>query len=355
MELSIGEIIYKLRKERGITQEVLAKAVGVSVAAVSKWESKNSYPDITILPSIARYFNTTIDKLLSYEIEISNEKVIDIIKECSSLFEKDSIKNAMKVCESYIRQYPNSMFLKFRIGYLYMMSISSLSSEDEANDMLNRSIDLLEESSESEELEISETSKCILSSLYIMKNEFEKAEEVVLSLPKVSIDRDDMLIGIYINQGRLDDAKEILKNLTYKRVNSVLTCLNYYTTIYLKEDISKAKEILDIQDKFTKVFGLDDICGISNNMMYSHIYAKDKNVEKTLESIEKIIERAGEDYSLDNHILFDGVKLFEGVHSKEYIVLNLKKLLDESIYDFIRSEDKYKEILSKIDDFVNKG
>ena len=86
-------------------------------------------------------------------------------------------------------------------------------------------------------------------------------------------------------------------------------------------------------------------------MTASHIHAKDQNVEKTLEAIENIIESAGGDYSLDNHILFDGVKLFEGVHSKEYIVLNLKKLLDESIYDFIRNEDKYKEILSKIDEF----
>ncbi|SCI03052.1 transcriptional repressor DicA [uncultured Clostridium sp.] len=351
MELSIGEVIYKLRKERGVTQEVLAKAVGVSVAAVSKWESKNSYPDITILPSIARYFNTTIDKLLSYEIEISNEEVMNIMKECASLFEKNSPENATKVCESYIRQYPNSMFLKFRAGSLYMMSIPSASSEDEAENMLNRAIELLEVSSQSEELEIIETSKYILSSLYTMKNEFEKAEEVILSLPKVSMDRDDMLIGLYINQDRVDDAKEILKNLTYKRVNSVLTCLNYYTTIYLKEDISKAKEILDIQDKVIKVFGLDDICGIGNNMTASHIHAKDKNMEKTLEAIENIIESAGGDYNLDNHILFDGVKLFEGVHSKEYIVLNLKKLLDESIYDFIRNEDKYKEILSKIDEF----
>ena len=232
MELSIGEVIYKLRKERGITQEVLANAVGVSVAAVSKWESKNSYPDITILPSIARYFNTTIDKLLSYEIEISNEEVMNIMKECASLFEKDSAENAMKACESYIRQYPNSMFLKFRAGSLYMMSIPSVSSEDEAEIILNRAIELLEISSKSEELEISETSKYILSSLYTMKNEFDKAEEVILSLPKVNMDRDDMLIGLYINQDRVEDAKEILKNLTYKRVNSVLTCLNYYRTIY---------------------------------------------------------------------------------------------------------------------------
>ncbi|MCC3869924.1 helix-turn-helix domain-containing protein [Terrisporobacter mayombei] len=66
MKLEIGQVIYKLRKEKNITQEALAKTVGVSVAAVSKWESNNSYPDIALLPSIARFFNTSIDKLLNY-------------------------------------------------------------------------------------------------------------------------------------------------------------------------------------------------------------------------------------------------------------------------------------------------
>ena len=103
MELSIGKVIYKLRKEKGITQESLANAVGVSVAAVSKWESKNSYPDITILPSIARFFNTSIDNLLNYEMEISNEEVMRINLECAKLFETDSVENAMKTCEEYIR------------------------------------------------------------------------------------------------------------------------------------------------------------------------------------------------------------------------------------------------------------
>ncbi|EKN40768.1 putative DNA-binding protein [Clostridium botulinum CFSAN001627] len=52
-KLSIGEVIYRLRKEKGITQEQLANFIGVSTAAVSKWESETSYPDITLLPVIA--------------------------------------------------------------------------------------------------------------------------------------------------------------------------------------------------------------------------------------------------------------------------------------------------------------
>lgn len=54
-ELLIGEVVYKLRKEKGITQEQLANFIGVSTAAVSKWESGTSYPDITLLPAIATF------------------------------------------------------------------------------------------------------------------------------------------------------------------------------------------------------------------------------------------------------------------------------------------------------------
>lgn len=97
MKLEIGQVIYKLRKEKNITQEALAKTVGVSVAAVSKWESSSSYPDITLLPSIARFFNISIDQLLNYEKDINNEEVMELVKKCTLLFEKDTVENAIRV------------------------------------------------------------------------------------------------------------------------------------------------------------------------------------------------------------------------------------------------------------------
>ena len=48
-KLLIGDVIYRLRKEKGITQEQLTNFTGVSAVAVSKWESGISYPDITLV------------------------------------------------------------------------------------------------------------------------------------------------------------------------------------------------------------------------------------------------------------------------------------------------------------------
>lgn len=63
MDNKICETIKELRKRRGISQDVLAAALEISVQAVSKWETGNSLPDILLLPRIAEFFGITIDNL----------------------------------------------------------------------------------------------------------------------------------------------------------------------------------------------------------------------------------------------------------------------------------------------------
>lgn len=67
--MTIGQKLYGKRKERGLTQETVAEKLGVSPQAVSKWENDASCPDITLLPKIARLFETTVDELLAEDGE----------------------------------------------------------------------------------------------------------------------------------------------------------------------------------------------------------------------------------------------------------------------------------------------
>jgi len=64
---SIGNIISKLRKEKGATQEELAKHTQVSTQAVSKWEN-GGVPDTDLLPKIADFFGVSIDTLFGRNI-----------------------------------------------------------------------------------------------------------------------------------------------------------------------------------------------------------------------------------------------------------------------------------------------
>lgn len=63
--LTTGEIIAKLRKERGLSQEELAEALYVTRQAISKWESGAGSPDISNLKNIAAYFNVNVDYLIN--------------------------------------------------------------------------------------------------------------------------------------------------------------------------------------------------------------------------------------------------------------------------------------------------
>ncbi len=69
MQVQMGTTIKELRKQRGVTQETMAEAIGVTAQAISRWESQSGYPDVEIIPAIANYFGVTIDKLFGYEWE----------------------------------------------------------------------------------------------------------------------------------------------------------------------------------------------------------------------------------------------------------------------------------------------
>ena len=76
--LKIGEKIKAKRSERGLTQEELANMLGVTKAAVSKWENSESFPDITTLPQIAQLFHITMDELFDYNLE---NKPLEIVNQ----------------------------------------------------------------------------------------------------------------------------------------------------------------------------------------------------------------------------------------------------------------------------------
>lgn len=65
MQESIGKRIAQRRLAKGITQERLAREMGVSAQAVSKWENDVNYPDVTLLAPLAGLLGITVDELLT--------------------------------------------------------------------------------------------------------------------------------------------------------------------------------------------------------------------------------------------------------------------------------------------------
>lgn len=72
--MKIHQIIRARRMELGLTQEQLASRLGVSAPAVNKWERGNSYPDITLLPVLARTLGVDLNTLLSFQEDLRTRR-----------------------------------------------------------------------------------------------------------------------------------------------------------------------------------------------------------------------------------------------------------------------------------------
>ena len=73
---TLGRRIARLRLTKTATQERLAKELNVSPQAVSKWENDINYPDISLLPDLARFLGVSVDELLSGASASAQESVV---------------------------------------------------------------------------------------------------------------------------------------------------------------------------------------------------------------------------------------------------------------------------------------
>lgn len=89
-DLNMGATIARERRAAGITQDELAAHLGVTKAAVSKWELGQSLPDVALLPRIAAYFRLTLDELFDYRPQMTKDEIRRAYYELFAAFDKDA-------------------------------------------------------------------------------------------------------------------------------------------------------------------------------------------------------------------------------------------------------------------------
>ena len=105
MDLLIGERIKKYRKNKEMTQDALAQALMVSPQSISKWECGDGYPDITLLPTIANFFEVTVDELIGND-EISAKE--DVQKNFFEVINSLSLDDQLDLALKYHKKYPRN-------------------------------------------------------------------------------------------------------------------------------------------------------------------------------------------------------------------------------------------------------
>lgn len=106
-DMPVSEVIRRKRKELGLTQEQIAQRLGVSAPAVNKWERGSSYPDIAILPALARLLNTDVNTLLCFQEELSDNEIAEICNDIAAIMDEQGLETAFDAAEQKVREYPN--------------------------------------------------------------------------------------------------------------------------------------------------------------------------------------------------------------------------------------------------------
>lgn len=119
MTIMIGENIKRLRTTKGLTQEQLSEAVGVTCAAVSKWERGDTFPDITMLFPLAHFFDVSLDELMGYDREKIEADIEALLAEYVRLSRTDALK-ARELIIGAMKKYPDD----FRVMNDYMWEIA---------------------------------------------------------------------------------------------------------------------------------------------------------------------------------------------------------------------------------------
>ena len=96
----IGNFLKNLRKEKGITQEMLAEKLNVSGRTISRWETGSNMPDISLLIELAEFYDISIPEIVNGERK--NEKMNEEVKEVAQTlstyadFEKENLMKKIR-------------------------------------------------------------------------------------------------------------------------------------------------------------------------------------------------------------------------------------------------------------------
>ena len=116
MEIKLGEKIKTLRKQKNMSQEVLAQVLGVTFQAVSKWETGAAMPDVSMIPAIARFFEVSTDELFDFNLIEQEEQVMELCGEAAEYRFSDPAKSEAMLREA-LKQFPGNEIILNNLLY----------------------------------------------------------------------------------------------------------------------------------------------------------------------------------------------------------------------------------------------
>lgn len=356
-KLNIGDTILQLRKEKNVTQEQLSSMVGVSAGAVCKWETGKSMPDITLLTPLARALGVSVDTLLSFKPELLDEDVVRIKKGLTEVFLQTGYSEGEAKCKEYLREYPNSIYLKLTVAGVIQM-YSMLSAEDVKNSeeivklRMEYAIELLKEVIESKDSRYLPSALFLVAGIQMMLERYEESEKTLKELDNDFIDPMSIYPFVLHRQGKNDEAKILCENMLLRYLNQSISMLSTLKNISIEtEEYEQSLLYLDAICKIESEFKVGLYSGDYNTC---RLYIKMNELELASRWFKTYVNHLiSSEYDYSNNKFFKDLELEIDPNSQKIIRKKLfQSLINESDLKVLGGLSDYKQAIQTLKDNI---
>lgn len=361
----LGENMKGLRKKKSLTQEQLAEVLGVSPQAVSRWESGTTYPDITLLPTIANYFDVTLDDLIGMDRIRDESDIEEIFQKHRINFSKGRVDKNIELLGEALKRYPKNEQLLFCYGAALASCAEKDGRELTEEEIRQNTLEAIKvaerllESCTDLSLKISTIKE--LSFYYQRVGETEKAVRLAESLPGIWSCSTTILDNFYTGEKRKSFLQDSILSLADAMYHEIipLSDLNYENDDLTTEDrIEMIGKCIKI---FETIFEKGDYLFYSERMsdMYRYTAAMDMLIGRHEEALSHLEAAAG--YAIMNDtlpekgtyssLLINGLEFDRTDTARNFTFTKcgeLYKKLQWDRYDAIRSDKRFTDILERI-------
>lgn len=345
--MQIGEVIRKNRKSKNMTQEEMANRLGVTAPAVNKWENGDSYPDIMLLSPIARLLGVTLDTLLSFREELTEEEINHLIYEADRKLQNETFEEAFQWAKRKLEEYPNCTPLIYRMALVFdaWRLAKTLPVLENFEEFI---YDCYVQALQSDQEDLRNSAADSLFGYYVRKEQYEKAETYLPYFSRRDPERKRKQAVIYSKTGRTGEAYQAYEELLLSSYQYVSMELHGIYMLAMEEgNREKARVLVEKQKSLADIFEMGEYHGISCAL---DLATAEKDADTVIEIMEKMLANVKNicgwvESPLYEHLAFKA--------PQEDFLAEIKKNLqshfrDEKIYGFLKTDKRWQELVKEI-------
>ena len=357
--MEIGKRIQQLRREKGLTQEQMAAALGVTSAAVSKWETNAAIPDVGMLCPLARLLGITVDILLDFRPALTLEEINALLEARRRLFEERRAAEAVESCEALLREYPSDLQLKCAAAGLYIMYLTAVTEGDWMERQLDRAIQLLEECRQSPDASLTANARSMLVNLYIMREDLDQAMEVLNEIPDTQINARIMRGNILLRKKELDEAEKMYQTELWSAGRNATLCLmGLSNAARFREDWPRAKEYIEAALAAERALRTEEVGGMTGALqfLYAEVLRREGRIDEAAACLAEYVDRTlglwerlhgGE---VRKSAFYDKLTVTVSVMPAAYLARNMGKALEQMEgFEALKEREDIKALLAKLE------